>query len=240
MSDGAVDLATDGALPLPRDDDLSFLSGLPCFASLSVDELAEVQEGWRRLDPEPGEIIVSESQATDALYVVRHGRVRLFKTSRAGKEQVLFVHGPGATFNEEVIGDGGPAIASAQVMDAGARLYALPISLMTQLLESNGRFATQIVRTLAQRVRGLASLVEDLSFRDTAQRVIKLLLEESEGTGMVMLTKQEMAARVGAAREVVSRVLHDLEHSGLIRRQHDGLINVHTRALRERMAGRRH
>src|SRR5947207_6818 len=113
MHDGAVHRATEGPLSSPLDGDLPFLSTLPCFAALSSEEWTSVQECWRHLDPEPGEILVDESQAIDALYVVRHGHVRLFKTSRGGKEQVLFVLGSGSTFNEEVLGDGGPAMASA-------------------------------------------------------------------------------------------------------------------------------
>lgn len=228
----------------PRSDDLEldlpFLSALPWLAGLSCAELAQVAAHGRRLDLEAGEMIAGESQPADVFYVVRRGRVRLFKTSRSGKEQVLFILGPGATFNEEVIVDGGPPLASAQSLDAGTRLYALPVPFFSQLIAGNAVAATQVARILADRLRALAGLVEDLSFKDTAERVIKLLLEESMGTEMVLLTKQEMASRVGAAREVVSRALHDLEQAGLIRRRHDGIIYVLSRALREYAAQSRH
>jgi CRP-like cAMP-binding protein len=224
-----------------RDEaDIAFLHALPWLADLSPDELAQVEASWHRLDPEPGELIVAESQAAEGLYVVRYGHVRLFRTSRSGKEQVLFVAGPGATFNEEAVGDGGPVVASAQAIEAGTRLYALPIALVAQLHAANARFSAHIARIITGRLRSLAGLVEDLSFQRTAQRVIKLLLDEGQETGMVVLTKQEMAARVGAAREVVSRVLHDLENKGLIQRGHDGMVYVQLHALREHAArGRR-
>lgn len=212
-------------------EDLLFPCTVPYFRGLSGAELAQVHRRCHQRDLVAGEIIVLEGQLAEALYVVYRGRVHVFKTSEEGKEQVLFVHGPGDTFNDVAVFDGGPILATAQALVPGTCIYVVPASLMTHLLTTNPRVAANVVRDLPGRVRHLAALVEDLSFHSIIQRVARLLLEENAATGCVVLTKQEMAARVGTVREAVSRALHDLEESGALTRQHNRIVHVNTPAL---------
>lgn len=211
--------------------DLQFLRAVPYFHGLSSEELARVHARCRFRDLAAGEIIVLEGQRAEALYIVLTGRVHIFKISAEGKEQVLFVHGPGATFDDVAVFDGGPALGSAQALVAGTRLYVAPAALIADLLGTNSRFAANVVRTLPGLVRQLTALVEDLSFRPITHRVARLLLEENVATGAVALTTQQMAARVGTVREAVSRALHQLEASGTITRRRDMSVQVHMPAL---------
>lgn len=214
-----------------HDEDLAFLSTLPYFQGLSPTELAQVQGRCRTRALTTGEIIVHEGQSADALYVVRRGRVRLYKISREGKEQVLYVAEPGTTFNDIGVFDRGPALATAEALTADTRICVVPAALMLHLLTANPLVAANVVRVLPGRVRQLTALVEELSFHPIVQRVARLLLEEHETTGQITLTKHEMAARVGTVREAVSRTLHDLEQCGAITRQHNHIVHVNTTAL---------
>ena len=213
-------------------EDLSLLSTVPYFHGLSPAELARVQECCRTRVLLAGEIVVHEGQAADALYVVWRGRVRLYRISPEGKEQVLFVAEPGTTFNDTAVFDGGPALATAEALAPGTRIGVVPASLLRQLLAANPRVAANVARLLSGYVRQLTTLVEELSFHCIVQRVAKLLLDEHAATGEVTLTKQEMAARVGTVREAVSRALHQLEVSGAITRRHNHIVHVNTPALR--------
>lgn len=104
---------------------------------------------------------------------------------------------------------------------------------MTHLLLTNQRVVANVVRVLAGRLRHLTALVEDLSFHHITQRVARLLLEESAGTdGAVTLTHQTMAARVGTAREVVSRALGELEDRSAIKRERNRIVQVNVAMLR--------
>jgi CRP-like cAMP-binding protein len=213
-------------------DDLEFLCTLPYFQGLSPTELAQVQGRCRARTLTTGEIIVHEGQPADALYIVLCGRVRLYKISPEGKEQVLFVAEPGSTFNDTAVFDRGPALVTAEALTPGTRIGVVPASLMRHLLATNPCVAANIMRVLSGRVRQLTTLVEELSFHHIVQRVARLLLDEHAATGQVALTKHEMAARVGTVREAVSRALHQLEASGAITRQHNHVVHINTAALR--------
>ncbi len=211
--------------------DVRFLHMLPYFQDLSSAELARIASHVHQRNLDAGEMIFLAGQPVEALYVVRRGRARIFESSAEGKEQVLFVVGQGATFNDAAVFDGGPNPASAQAIDPGVSLYALPASLMTRLAATDPRVTAAAIRTLAGRVRQLAALVEDLSLHHLTQRVAKLLLEESMPAGGVTLTKQEIGTRVGTVREVVSRELRRLEQTGAITRGRDGIVQVDRQAL---------
>lgn len=211
--------------------DLSFLSTVPYFQGLTAEDLARLNGRCRQRTLHASEIIVLEGQRTDALYMVRQGRVRIYKISPEGKEQVLFVAEPGTTFNDVAVFDRGPALATAEALTPGTCVCIVPASVMLHLFATDPRVAANVARVLPGRVRQLAALVADLSFRPIAQRVARLLLDEYVATGEVTLTKHEMAARVGTVREAVSRTLHDLERRGGITRQNNRIVEVHTSAL---------
>lgn len=224
---------------MPADDDLSFLRAVPYFRGLLDEDLAQMGARCRVRQLEAGEIIVLEGAPAEALYVVRSGTVRVFKTSAdAHKEQVLIMLGRGETFNDVPVFDGGPNPASAQAATPGTSICVLPAVHVTHVLATNPRVTANVIRVLAGRLRHLTTLVEALSFHDSVQRVAGLLLEESARTGgPVMLSQQEMAMRVGTAREVVSRALRALERRGAITRRQHHIVEVKTQALRALLDG---
>lgn len=215
------------------EDDRAFLRAIPYFRGLPDEELARIGQRCHARHLEAGEIILLEGEAAEALYVVRRGSVRVFKTSARGKEQVLIVLGPGETFNDVPVFDGGPNPASAQAAMPGTTICVLPVGHVAHLLATNPHVRTNVIRVLASRLRHLTALVEDLSFHDIAQRVAGLLLEESARSGgAVTLSQQEMARRVGTAREVVSRALYTLEQRGAITRRQHHIVEVNPAVLR--------
>lgn len=213
------------------DDDLAFLAGVPYFRNLPRDDLLHVWELCHRRVVPRGHIILHEGVPADALYIVRAGAVRVFKTSDQGHEQVLIVLGPGETFNDVPVFDGGPNPASVQADARRTSIYALPVAQISRLLATNARIQANVIRVLASRLRHMTALVENLSFHPTLQRVARLLLEESERNGgVVAMSQQEMAMRVGTAREVVSRALRELERRGAIARD-ARLVRVDAEAM---------
>jgi CRP/FNR family transcriptional regulator len=214
------------------ESDLAFLGALPYFRGLSPAELAEIGRNSRRRSLENGAIILLEGASTDGLYVVRGGSVRVYKSSPGGREQVLIVLEAGDTFNDVPVFDGGPNPASAQAAAPGTIVCEISAAYIRHLLATNPQVSANVVRVLAARLRHLTSLVEDLSLRHIVQRVAKLLLEEyaPDGAGLT-LTQQEMASRVGAAREVVSRALRELERHGAITRQHNRIVRIDPQRL---------
>jgi CRP-like cAMP-binding protein len=145
------------------EDELSFLRAVPCFQGLRTEDLMEVHRCARRREPRAGEIIVCAGQRIATLYVVRRGYVCLFTTSAEGTERVLAVQGPGTTFNEAAVCDGGPALATARALTADTCIDEIPETLVSHLLTANQHLAHNIVQVLARDIRCLARLVDERS-----------------------------------------------------------------------------
>lgn len=131
------------------DDEFDALSALPYFRGLSTEELSQLHGRCYARGLNPGELIVLEGEPAAGLYVVRSGKVRVFKTSPQGKEQVLIVLGPGESFNDVPVFDGGANPASVQAAAPGTSVWVVPSSLVNHLLMTNPRIVSNVVRVLA-------------------------------------------------------------------------------------------
>jgi CRP/FNR family transcriptional regulator len=181
-----------------------------------------------------GEIVILEADPCEAIYFVKTGRVKVFKTSPEGREQVLRIMKPGDTFNEVPVFDGGPNPASVQALEP-TELYLLAKVDMQRLMREMPGVCINVTRILASRLRHLVELVEDLSFRHVTGRVAKLLLqhaaEPSAPNGAGRLTQQQMATMAGTAREMVGRALKSLEQAGAIRVERGRIVILDKDAL---------
>ena len=204
------------------------LRGVPLFATLTPDDLAQVAVVTVERRYTRGDIIILAGQEGGALYFVRRGLVKVFKTSEEGKEQVLRLIGAGNTFNDVPALDGGPNPASVMALEPTV-VYATSGAQLRRLIAERPGVATAAVHTLASALRYLITVVEDLSFRHVRARIAKLLLDQEdenakqENQPQRRLTQQEMAAMAGTAREMVGRALKELEAAGAVRNDHGRL-----------------
>ena len=206
----------------------------PYFAGLSATELDAIGKFIFERSLEKGEILLFEGGLAEALYFVVSGVMKVFKTSADGKEQILQIIRPGESFNDVPVFSGGNNIASAEAM-ADISLYGINKSNLEIILGKYPKISLNIIQVLSRRVEHLISLVEDLSFKNVASRVAKILLENAgDGAGHGQrLTQQEMAAMAGTAREMVGRSLKTLEDEGKIRLDHHRIVITDREALRE-------
>jgi CRP-like cAMP-binding protein len=210
--------------------DTETLRHIPLFATLSQEELAHVAAVTVERHYERGDLIMLEGDIGGALHYVCSGLVKVFKTSSGGKDQVLRLIAAGNTFNDVPALDGGPNPASAAAMEPST-VYIIRRAELHKLILTRPEVAEAVVKTLANALRHLVSLVEDLSLRHVTARVAKILLDQEasiqEGHQVHRLTQQEMAALAGTAREVVGRSLKELEMAGAIemRQGHAVVLN---------------
>lgn len=210
------------------------LRKIPLFAKLAPEDLALVAKVTVARRYQRGDLIILAGQPGGALYFVRSGLVKVFKTSEDGKEQVLRLIGAGHTFNDVPAFDGGPNPASASALEPTV-VYVTGGVQLRRLIGERPGVAEAVVHTLASALRYLVTVVEDLSFLPVRARVAKILLEqeaeqtpeETAGREPVhhRLTQQEMAAMAGTAREMVGRALKELEMAGAVHNDH-GRITV--------------
>ena len=213
---------------------IEFLKSIPYFSGLSLAELDSVGKLFFEKTAERGEVILLEGGTAETLYFVASGAVKVFKTSAEGKEQILNIVRPGESLNEVPVFDGGPNPASAQAMSPVV-LYGIRKGDLEVILRNHSQVVLNIIKVLADRLRQLISLVEDLSFRHVIGRVAKILLEHAgDGTGFKpRLTQQEMAAMAGTVREVVGRSLKALEEGGAIRLERHRIVITDKESLKE-------
>ena len=172
-------------------------------------------------------IIVTEGDDTDSLYVVLSGKARVYVADDKGREVVLNQIGPGEYFGEVTL-DGGPRSASVVAVE-DCRCAVVKRSELTTFLEQQPELAVHIMRKLASRVRSLTENVRSLALMDVYGRVARLLLElaEDKGGKLVIdeaLTHKDIASRVGASREMISRIFSDLSDGGYVRKEDGHLV----------------
>lgn len=211
-----------------------FLSSVPYFSALSPVEIGRISRKALERSFARGEVLFLEGEPCQGLYVVKTGRVRIFKSSPEGREQVLLTASAGTTFNEVPVFDGGANPASASALET-TTVYIIPEETMLSLLD--GCPAAQVITKLfAGRLRHLTTVVEDLSFRSVVSRLARLLLDLAvvqEGSSPVPhLTQEEMATMVGSVRDVVGRALRTLEKSGAIKLEGQRLLVVDPEKLK--------
>jgi CRP/FNR family cyclic AMP-dependent transcriptional regulator len=173
-------------------------------------------------------VIVSEGDRSDSLYVILTGKVKVYLADEEGKEMVLNTQGPGEYFGEIML-DEGPRSASVMTLEP-SKFSIVSREQFNQFLAQSPEVTLELVRSLIHRVRELTKKVSELALLDVYGRVRGLLLElatEQDGKLMVeRLTQQDMASRVGCAREMISRILKDLRTGGYIKDDGERIIIV--------------
>jgi CRP/FNR family cyclic AMP-dependent transcriptional regulator len=173
-------------------------------------------------------IMVTEGDDSDSLYVMISGKARVFVADDKGREVQLNQLGVGEYFGEVTL-DGGPRSASVMALE-DCRCAVVKRAELTAFIEKNPELAIHIVRKLARRVRDLTENVRSLALMDVYGRVARLLLElaeDKEGRLVVSepLTHKDIASRVGASREMISRIFSDLADGGYVRKE-EGLLVI--------------
>lgn len=172
-------------------------------------------------------IIVTEGDESDALYVLVSGRAKVFVSDANGKEVQLNQLGAGEYFGEVTL-DGGPRSASVMALE-DCRCAVLRRADLARFMAGHPDFALHLIRKLAHRVRSLTASVRDLAFVDVYGRVARLLLElakEHDGHFVIeeKLTQKDIAQRVGASRETISRIFSDLIEGGYVAKDDGRLV----------------
>ncbi len=199
-------------------ENLSLFQGIP------AKELSKIKKQVKLEVYAKGELIFTETDPCEKIFIVQTGRMKIFRHSAQGKEQILEVLEPGESCACNPGATKWSCSASGQAMSP-LKVWAVPRSVYTQLLESNHLLAKKLNQILAKRLCRFCSLIESVSLDDPAQRIAKFLLDASDGhldeQGVrevnVILTHEEIAQRLGLARETVSRHLSRLAQKKIIR-----------------------
>ena len=198
------------------------LQGSPLFRGLAPATLERMaalatQRGYRR-----GEIVFNAGDAGDALFGVVSGRIRISTGTAEGREIFLNIMGPGDTFGEIALLDGGTRTATATAIEA-AELVSIKREPFFELLEREPKAALELLRLCGERLRWTSGLLEDAAFLDAPARLAKRLLslgelhgEDSAGGRTVRISQEELANFLGASRQSVNEQLQDWKTRGWV------------------------
>jgi len=223
------------------------LGRLALFTDLSEAELALVAERVVRRAYVVGAIIFSEGGPCRELLIIEEGTVKLAKTAPSGRQQLINIERPGNALAEVPVFDEGRYQATAEAVTDTTLLH-LDASHFRSICLRHPEVALKVIKVLGHRMRHLDGLVEELSFSTVRDRLVAHLIRLAEDGGRTSsrgvefeLTEnnEELAARLGTVRELISRNLGRLHGEGLIviRRRTVTIPNVST--LKSEITGTR-
>ncbi|HXZ20920.1 MAG TPA: Crp/Fnr family transcriptional regulator, partial [Candidatus Acidoferrales bacterium] len=154
----------------------------PLFANLTDEEMRALRARVTSRQLQRGELLFSEGDPCAGLYLVAAGKIRIFKLSAAGREQVLAVEGPGSSFAELPVFDGGSYPASASALEDTEVLFVSRKDFQNFCRE-HPEVALKVLAVVGARLRRLVGIIEDLSFTTVRQRLIALILRLAEADG---------------------------------------------------------
>ncbi len=203
---------------------IATLRRVPLFAELSYQQLGAIAERATRTRYERDSIVFSEGDPCHELLIVEEGSVKLLKSAASGRQQLMGFERTGNTLAEVPVFDGGRYTVTALVMEATV-LLRLDAEHFRRVCLQQPEVAVKVIKVLGHRLRHLERLVEELSFSTVRGRLIVHLLRiadecgKRDGTSIDFELKEnneELAARVGTVRELISRNLGRLHGDGLI------------------------
>ena len=197
------------------------LKSVPLFSSFTDSQLGQLLSCVQHRSYPRNAFILRAGEETDALYIILSGRVKVLIPDEEGHEVILSVIGPHEFFGEMGLLDELPRSASVETLES-CDMLRLSKAGFTGILKDNFELAMLIIRNLVRRLREADRKIESLALIDVYGRVARLLIdlaENMDGKWIVERAppKQEIARMIGASREMVSRVVKDLQKKGLIR-----------------------
>jgi CRP/FNR family transcriptional regulator len=195
------------------------------FGGLDPAERESIARRARRKHFGAGELLFQEGDRCLGLHIVAAGRVRIYKSSASGREQVLAIEGPGSTVAELPVFDGGNYPASAIALEATEIMF-LPREEFRAFCLERPEVALKVLAAVGGRLRKLVDLIEELSFTTVRQRLAVQLVRLAKVDGHRVPeglafdlpdSHQEMAHKMGTVRELVSRNLTRLSAEGLLK-----------------------
>ena len=214
----------------------------PLFAALDDEAAAALRASMGEQHLSRGDVLFTEGEPGDRLYVITEGKVKLGRASSDGRENLLAVLGPGEMFGELSLFDPGPRTATATAITETTLIH-LGNEDLQPWLTGRPEVATKLLASLARRLRRTNEALADLVFSDVPGRVAKALLDLAKRFGVQAdngihvthdLTQEELAQLVGASRETVNKALADFAQRGWLRHEARAVVLLDVERLTRR------
>lgn len=200
---------------------IGLLKKCPLFSELKDEDLMKIRAISVPKKMTKKEIIFSEGEEAKGFYIILVGKVKLFKISPEGKEQILHVVSAPDAFAEAALFLGGTYPAFAEALTDGQLLF-ISGKEFNQLIERNPKLSINMIVSLSHFLKKFTSLIEELSLKEVSSRLAKYILELSSGGDKDLkeveldVTKTQLASKLGTVSETLSRTLGKMKAKGII------------------------
>ena len=213
---------------------LDLIRRVPLFSLLTNEQAQGIADSVVKRRFRRGEIVVEHGKKSNALFILLTGRARVLTADSRGREVILAVLQSGDYVGEMSLIDNEPHSATVRA-EVQTDMLILGRAEFARCLPENSSLSYAIMRGLVQRLRSADRQIESLALMDVYGRVARALLEfaapDREGLMTIRdrISRQDIAKMVGASREMVSRVMKDLEDRGFIETREDGSMLIKDR-----------
>ena len=202
------------------DTAMSIIGEIPLFSGMDHEQLNQIGRIAQNRSYKRGETIFWEGDAGIGFYVVTQGKVKIYKTSLDGKEQILHIYGPGHPFGEVPVFSGSRFPANAATIEKSQLLF-FPRNAFIDLISDNPSLALNMLAVLSMRLRQFTVQVENLSLKEVPARLAAYLIflsDEQNSPDQVVLpiSKGQLASLLGTIPETLSRIFSKISGQGLI------------------------
>jgi len=221
------------------------LKRCPLFSDLEDREIAEIQAISASKRYPKGTLIFSEDEQALGFFVLISGKVKVYKLSPEGKEQILHIISPGETFAEAALFAGSTYPAFAESLAETRALYFSKEGFLN-LIRRNPQISLNMIAGLSHWLRKFVSLVEELSLKDVSARLSKYLIDLSAKSARssergiefeLDISKSQLASHLGTISETLSRALRKLRDSKIIEVEGKRITILQREALEDISSG---
>ena len=205
---------------LTMDTTVKKIRSIPLFSGLDRKELSDITSISHQKEYKKGELIFNEGDVGDGFYIIETGKVKIFKLSFGGKEQILHIYGPGKPFGEVPVFTGKNFPATAQAVMTSTLIF-FPRKDFIAHITANPSLALNMLAVLSMRLREFTVMVENLALKEVPARLasyLGVLTKEQSNLSVVTLpvSKNQLAGLLGTTPETLSRIFNKMSGEGLI------------------------
>jgi CRP/FNR family transcriptional regulator len=162
-------------------------------------------------------VLFWEGDPCEGLNIIRQGSAKIFRLSPQGRQYIVRILQEGGTFAEVPAFDGGTNPVNVEALE-NCSVWMIEAEMLRGLILSQPQFAQKVLANFGRMLRGMVYKVSEMAFYQVTHRLARLIGEEmTEEKSTPHWTQEQLAARLGTVREVVSRSLKELERSGAIK-----------------------
>ena len=205
-------------MPKMMQTKLTYLSNIDLFQDLSPHELEEMDRQITMSSCEPGRIFYMPEDSGEVLFLLKKGKVQLYRISPSGKKLVVETLGPGTLFGEMSLVGQGMHNTFAEAIEE-CLLCVMSRRDVERLMREKPMVAFRFVEALGERLSSVESKLEEIAFKSIPARLASLLVrlaDQGEGTIVTGYTHQDLGEMLGTYRETVTQTLNDFKADGLV------------------------